>query len=51
MQKTLKEVMSDMPEAYVKKTEIVVTIKNNVSENRYAIEDSSMTAFLEFSQD
>ena len=51
MQKTLQEVMSDMPEAYVKKAEIVVTIKNNVSENRYAIEDSSMTAFLEFSPD
>ena len=29
----------------------MVTTKNNVSENRYAIEDSSMTAFLEFSQD
>ena len=27
MQKILQEVMSDMPEAYVKKAEIVVTIK------------------------
>ena len=51
MQKSLKEVMSDMPEAYVKKAEVVVTIKNNVSESRYTIEDSSMSVFLEFSPD
>ena len=43
--------MSDMPEGYVKKAEVVVTIKNNVSESRYTIEDSSMSVFLEFSPD
>ena len=45
MPKSLREVMQDTPEAYVKRAEIVVKIKEAVTENRFNVEDDSLSIF------
>ena len=51
MNKTLKEVLGETPEAYVKRVEIIVKIKSAVTINRFSVEDESMAAFIEFHPD
>ena len=48
MPKSLREVMQDTPEAYVKRAEIVVKIKEAVTENRFNVEDDSLSIYVEF---
>ena len=48
MDKTLKEIMEDMPETEVKKAEIIVKVVGKITENRFKVEDSTLSTYIEF---